>query len=62
MAASSAITLQRTFPYDADTPARARRSRTFRASRATFAANFDVQNSVFVAGVVAYLHPSCRCQ
>lgn len=33
-----------------------------RRSRATFALNFARQNAVLVFGVVALLHPSCRCQ
>jgi hypothetical protein len=33
-----------------------------RLSRFTFRVNFSTQNSVFDFGVVATLHPGCRCQ
>ena len=38
------------------------RSSLFRASRNTLWRNFSVQNSTLVAGMVAYWHPSWRCQ
>lgn len=34
----------------------------FRVSRFTLPRNFACQNSLRVAGVVAYEHPACRCQ
>ena len=33
-----------------------------RISRSTLDSNFFAQKSPFVLGVVAYLHPGCRCQ
>ena len=35
---------------------------SWRASRATLAANFSVQKAIRDFGVVAYRHPACRCQ